>query len=174
MRRHSIALVMAATLLAAAPLAQSPSLQTPEAAFGHRMGADRELADWPALQRYFETIAAASDRVELVDAGPTTEGRRLIAAIVSSPENITRLEEIRARAPGTLVIGPATSSRADSRTARLFSQLGESFADGREVAEFVDAISFHANALDDETVSEVEGEVGEQLRVWTVPVDWTR
>ena len=48
------------------------------------------------LQNYFETVAAASDRVELVDAGPTTEGRRLIAAIVSSPENIERLEEIRA------------------------------------------------------------------------------
>jgi hypothetical protein len=60
------------------------------------MGADRELADWPSLQRYFETIAAASDRVELVDAGPTTEGRRMIAAIVSSPDNIKRLEEIRA------------------------------------------------------------------------------
>ena len=60
------------------------------------MGADRELADWPSLQRYFENVAAASDRVELVDAGPTTEGRRLIAAIVSSPENINRLEEIRA------------------------------------------------------------------------------
>lgn len=74
-------------------------------------------------------------------------------------------EEIRAHAPGTLVIGPATSSRADSRTARLFSQLGESFADGREATEFVDAISFHANALDDETVAEVEGEFGEQLNL---------
>src|ERR687891_731450 len=98
MRRHVIALLVAATLLAAAPLAQSPSLPTPEAAFGHRMGADRELADWPSLQRYFETIAAASDRVELVDAGPTTEGRRLIAAIVTSPDNIKRREEIRANA----------------------------------------------------------------------------
>ena len=60
------------------------------------MGADRELADWPSLQRYFETVAAASDRVELADAGPTTEGRRLIAAIVSAPENIARLDQIRA------------------------------------------------------------------------------
>jgi hypothetical protein len=95
--RTAIAAVVAAGLLAAAPAAQSPAaIQTPEAAFGHRMGADRELADWPSLQRYFENVAAASDRVELVDAGPTTEGRRLIAAIVSSPENINRLEEIRA------------------------------------------------------------------------------
>ncbi len=59
------------------------------------MGADRELADWPGLQRYFETLAAASDRVDLVDAGPTTGGRRMIAAVVTAPENLARLEEIR-------------------------------------------------------------------------------
>ena len=98
MRTSAIALFVAAAVLAAGPHAQSSSIQTPEAAFGHRMGADRELADWPSLQRYFETVAAASDRVELVDAGPTTEGRRLIAAIVSSSDNIKRLEEIRANA----------------------------------------------------------------------------
>src|SRR5687768_3891782 len=98
MRRHAIALFVAAMVLAAAPFAQSPSIPAPEAAFGHRMGADRELADWPSLQKYFESVAAASDRVELVDAGPTTEGRRLIAAIVSSADNIKRLEEIRANA----------------------------------------------------------------------------
>lgn len=79
--------------------AQAPApIPSPESAFGFRMGADRELADWPGLQRYFEAIAAASDRVELVDAGPSTDGRRMIAAVVSSPENIARLEEIRGNA----------------------------------------------------------------------------
>ena len=96
MHRWLLALLLAA-LASAALGAQAPAtLPSPEAAFGFRMGADRELADWPGLQRYFETIAAASDRVEIVDAGPTTEGRRLIAAIVSSPENLARLEQIRA------------------------------------------------------------------------------
>ena len=98
MNTRVLALLLA-VLLSAAPQAQAPgALQAPEAFFGHKMGADRELVDWPGLQRYFETVAAASDRVELVDAGPTTEGRRLIAAIVSSAENIKRLEEIRANA----------------------------------------------------------------------------
>jgi len=98
MRTTLIAIAVAAGLFAAVPQAQAPAIQTPEAAFGHRMGADRELADWPGLQRYFEAVAAASDRVEIVDAGPTTEGRRLIGAIVSSPENLARLEEIRTNA----------------------------------------------------------------------------
>ncbi|HEX4915928.1 MAG TPA: M14 family zinc carboxypeptidase, partial [Vicinamibacterales bacterium] len=103
--RKALLIVLIACLAAAAPSAQAPAalpasagLQAPQDFFGHRMGADRELADWPSLQKYFENIAAASDRVELADAGPTTEGRRLIAAIVSSPQNIARLEEIRANA----------------------------------------------------------------------------
>lgn len=98
MRLALIVFCVAVAASASAPRAQAPAIPSPEAAFGHRMGADRELADWPSLQRYFESVAAASDRVELVDAGPTTEGRRLIAAIVSSPANIARLEEIRATA----------------------------------------------------------------------------
>ncbi len=78
--------------------AQAPApstIQSPESFFGFRMGADRELADWPGLQRYFETLAAASDRVDLVDAGPTTGGRRMIAAVVTAPDNLARLEDIR-------------------------------------------------------------------------------
>jgi hypothetical protein len=98
MRAHVTAFVLATALSAAAPAAQAPAIQSPESAFGHRMGADRELADWPSLQRYFESVAAASDRVELVDAGPTTEGRRLIGAIISAPEHIARLEQIRTNA----------------------------------------------------------------------------
>jgi len=98
MRARSIGLLLA--FLLATPLgAQTPApIPTPEAVFGFPMGADRELADWPGLQRYFETVAAASNRVEIVDAGPSTGGRRLIAAVVSSPENIARLEQIRANA----------------------------------------------------------------------------
>ncbi len=69
---------------------------TPEAHFGFPMGADRQLAGWPEIEKYFEAVAAASNRVRLVDAGPTTEGRRLRGAIITSPENLARLDEIKA------------------------------------------------------------------------------
>ncbi|MFA5909996.1 MAG: M14 family metallopeptidase [Vicinamibacterales bacterium] len=101
MRARSIGLLLASILsvsLGAQSPVAPPAIQTPEAMFGFRMGADGQLADWPTLERYFTTVAAASDRVELVDAGPTTEGRRLVAAIVSSPENIARLDQIRTNA----------------------------------------------------------------------------
>jgi hypothetical protein len=88
-----VTLVLAFPLLAAAPaFAQVP---TPEAFFGFKMGTDGKLADWPSIQKYFETVAAASPRVELVDVGPTTEGRRIIAAIISSPENIKDLSNLQ-------------------------------------------------------------------------------
>lgn len=89
--------ILSVSLGAQAPVAPA-AIQTPEAMFGFRMGADGQLADWPALEKYFTSVAAASDRVELVDAGPTTEGRRLVAAIVSSPDNIARLDQIRTNA----------------------------------------------------------------------------
>jgi len=101
MRARSLSFVLACllpvTLMAQAP-ATTATVPSPETVFGFTMGADRELVDWPGLERYFTTVAAASDRVEIVDAGPSTEGRRLIAAVVSSPENIARLEQIRTNA----------------------------------------------------------------------------
>jgi hypothetical protein len=80
-------------LSSAAPLAaQVPS---PETHFGFRMGADRQLADADAIERYFERVAGASNRVRIVDIGATTQGRRTIAAIVSSSENLRNLDRIR-------------------------------------------------------------------------------
>ena len=70
-------------------------MPTPEAFFGFKMGADGKLADWPRYQKYFETVAAASPRVEMVDVGPTTEGRRMIAAIISSADNIRNLAHLQ-------------------------------------------------------------------------------
>jgi len=82
-------------LLVAAP-AHAQEIPSPEAFFGFRMGTDTKLASWPRIREYFERIAEASDRVELVNAGPTTDGNHLIGAIISAPENIARLEAIKA------------------------------------------------------------------------------
>jgi hypothetical protein len=92
-RRPAGILVLALALAAAPAAAQVPA---PDAFFGFGMGADGELASWPQIRAYFERVAQASDRVELADVGPTTDGNRLIAAIVSAPENLARLDAIRA------------------------------------------------------------------------------
>jgi len=77
------------------------------------MGADRQLAPADAIERYFEQIAAASDRVELADLGKTTEGNRTVAAIVSSPENIRNLARIRAA--NQRLADPRTLPQDDAR-----------------------------------------------------------
>src|SRR5918999_4698498 len=87
--------LIAAVLLVAVP-GYAQEIESPEAFFGFRMGADTQLASWPQIREYFERVARTSDRVELVDAGPTTDGNRLIGAIVSAPENIARLDAIKA------------------------------------------------------------------------------
>jgi hypothetical protein len=42
----------------------------------------------PTASRSISAVASQSDRVKVVDFGPTTEGHRTIAAIVSAPDNI--------------------------------------------------------------------------------------
>ena len=92
MARVAPAIIAALLALAVPAAAQVP---TPEAHFGFRIGADRQLATAEAIEKYFETVAAQSDRVELVDLGRTTDGNRTLAAIVSSAANITALDTIR-------------------------------------------------------------------------------
>src|SRR5262245_11891186 len=93
-RKAPVLAVAAALLLAVCPraLAEPP---TPESHFGFRMVADGGRASVEAIEAYFEIVAAQTDRVKTVDLGPTTEGRRTIAAIVSSPDNIRNLDRIR-------------------------------------------------------------------------------
>jgi len=62
---------------------------------GFRPGADHKLADYDTLVRYFRALDAASDRVRVVDVGPTAEGRTMIAAIISSEANQRRLLRLR-------------------------------------------------------------------------------
>src|SRR5438128_217154 len=72
--------------------AQLPSLQ---AHFGFSIGADYRLATYSQTEAYFRKLAAASDRVRLVDIGKTEEGRTQWMLVVSSPQNLARLEHYR-------------------------------------------------------------------------------
>ncbi len=89
-----VSLLLCCLLLVAAEA--GAQVRAPEAFFGFRMGADGRLAAWADIVRYFEEVSARSDRVELVEIGSTTEGNRMIAAIVSAPENIRSLPAIQA------------------------------------------------------------------------------
>ncbi|MBC3787037.1 M14 family metallopeptidase [Spirosoma utsteinense] len=71
------------------------SIPSPKEHFGFNIGDDYKLATYTQTEAYFKKIAAASDRVKLVDIGLTEEGRHQYMLIVSSPENIKKLDRYK-------------------------------------------------------------------------------
>ena len=72
------------------------AVPTPESHFGHAMKADRSPLAWAKIVSYFDGLAKTSDRIRVERMGKSTEGREMILAIVSSPENLKKLERYRA------------------------------------------------------------------------------
>lgn len=73
---------------------QSQTLKSPDQFLGYTLG-DRFTPHYKIVQ-YFEHAASAMPQMmKLEQYGETYEGRSLLIAIISSPENIVRLEEIR-------------------------------------------------------------------------------
>src|SRR4029450_9489135 len=44
---------------------------------------------------YFRRIAAGSKHVKIVEAGKTTQGRTMVFALVSSPDNLSKIDRYR-------------------------------------------------------------------------------
>jgi hypothetical protein len=90
---RSLLLTFCTLFLPVAALGQT-SLQDPSTFLGYELGS--RFSRHSAVVDYFQHVAAHSDRVQFVTYGHTNEGRPLTVAFVSSPENMNRLEEIRA------------------------------------------------------------------------------
>jgi hypothetical protein len=76
--------------------AQQSGLPTPESVLGFPVGADFKLATYEQSIAYFKALAAASDKLQLLDVGTTSFGRTWYLAVISSPENLADLEHYRA------------------------------------------------------------------------------
>jgi hypothetical protein len=81
-------LLLAVTALAA-------KITTPKEALGFNLGDDYQMASYTQLDAYWHKLASESDRMKLVDIGPTAENRRQYMAIVSAPETIKRLDHYK-------------------------------------------------------------------------------
>ena len=62
---------------------------------GFRPGADYKLATYDQSVDYFKRVAAASKHVKLVEAGRTSQGRVMYFALVSSPDNLGKIDRYR-------------------------------------------------------------------------------
>ncbi|MEJ2539776.1 MAG: M14 family zinc carboxypeptidase, partial [Gemmatimonadota bacterium] len=97
MKRRPFAPLLLALLLLA-PLAaagQNSAIPSPEEFFGHVMGADRQLARWDRLLEYYQLIDRESDRVQVVEMGPSTLGNPFVSIFVSSPGNLANLDRLK-------------------------------------------------------------------------------
>ncbi len=92
------ALALAVSIAAAcAGFADAQEIPSPEAFFGHEMGADRRLARWDRLVDYYETLDRLSDRIVVEQMGPSTLGHPFLVIYVSSPANLAQIDAIQRR-----------------------------------------------------------------------------
>ena len=92
----------------------SDLISTPQEVIGHKIGerhtTPRQIGD------YFEALAAESDRITVQTYGYTYDHRPLIYAIVTSPANHARLEEIRQR---HLLLSESPNEISDTEIAEM-------------------------------------------------------
>jgi hypothetical protein len=68
---------------------------TPESVLGHKPGDDFYLATYEDSINYFKKLAAASNRIKLVNVGKSTQGRDWYIAFISNPENLAQLDHYK-------------------------------------------------------------------------------
>ncbi|WP_183030013.1 M14 family metallopeptidase [Altericroceibacterium spongiae] len=73
----------------------SLGITAPADAFPQEPGSDYFLANYTQYEAYLKLLNQQSDRMKLVNIGKTAEGRDQWMAIVSSPENLAKLDEYR-------------------------------------------------------------------------------
>src|SRR4051812_14545794 len=88
LRRLSVIVLF--IVFATAALAQTP---TPDEFLGYKLG-DR-FTSWDHILDYFNELAKKSNLITLQTFGHTYEGRPLVLAIITSPKNRARLDDIR-------------------------------------------------------------------------------
>ena len=70
-------------------------IPTPKEHFGFSIGDDYQLANFTQTEAYWKKLAAVSDRLKLTVIGKTAEGRDQYMLIVSSPENLKKLDRYK-------------------------------------------------------------------------------
>jgi hypothetical protein len=88
-------LAAVALIQAGNPAQNATKITTPKEALGFNLGDDYQVANYTQLDAYWHKLASESDRMKLVDIGPTAENRRQYMAIISAPETIKRLDHYK-------------------------------------------------------------------------------
>lgn len=99
----------------AAVVSASIDVTSPREHLGRPVGTDFQLADWSEVSSYYRKLAEESPRVETMRIGTTTEEREFLLSIISSEENLARLDEIQRYA--SIIADPRGYTEAEKQEA---------------------------------------------------------
>ena len=91
---HLVSFLIAVSLCSASAAAQT-KITTPKEQLGFNFGDDYQLANYAQLVDYWKKLAQQSDRMKLVEIGKSAEGRTMIMAIITAPENHKKLDRYK-------------------------------------------------------------------------------
>jgi hypothetical protein len=90
----SVLIVFCVTLMTPYLEAQN-SITTPEEYFGFQLGSDRNMARWDKIVEYFYLLEKESDKLKVINMGPSTMGHPFLVVIISSPDNLNNLDRLK-------------------------------------------------------------------------------
>jgi hypothetical protein len=70
-------------------------IKSPEEFFGFRLGSDRKIARWDKIVDYFGVLEKESDKIKVIDMGPSTMGNPFLLVIISSEGNLANLDRLQ-------------------------------------------------------------------------------
>ncbi len=89
-------LACAAVLLLRPAVGAQGEVTAPEKHFGFRLGSDRQIARWDKIVDYFKLLQKqGGGKLKVVNMGPATMGQPFLLVIVSSPDNMAKLDRLR-------------------------------------------------------------------------------
>jgi zinc carboxypeptidase len=94
-RQISVPVYLLLVLLFAVSAAGQSTITSPKQQFGFNLGDDYQLTNYAQLTEYWKKLAQQSDRMKLVEIGKTAEGRPMLMAIITSPENHKKLDRYK-------------------------------------------------------------------------------
>jgi hypothetical protein len=104
----------------------SAAQTSPEQFLGHKVGADRKLADYGQIKAYFEKLDQESPKLQLFTIGESTFKRPMIMAVITAEENMAKLDRYREivkklRDPRTLAAEEAKKLAAEGKAILLIT-----------------------------------------------------
>jgi hypothetical protein len=98
-------------LLLSIPALSAATVPQPRDVLGFTPGDEHKLANYEEIVSYFERLEKASDRIRLQRFGATSTGKPMVAAFISDPDNLKKLDKYR-DISRRLALGLATPAEA--------------------------------------------------------------